>query len=623
MTTQPKTGPLTRAELQGIWESATDPSYWRPLEVAGEGNGFEAYTQAWVGLERVSQAIDRTTQAMFILPWSGQSDAPAGGGQKAQVTLQLTRTLRVDQPLILQAGTLVGEVQTDWGANPGDEGQQVVTGRRYALDLDVTFEPGQQGPLTVTATAERVGYGYNNPLVGTLTLISQPGTQFTNIDATIVGSNYPSAFVGPSFVQSVYLVALDEADAFLPDHVGQYVILSSGANAGRIGRMVGWQPPDLSQTPPTGGTVQLELSQSIQSFAGDLAGTFQVGEQLELFSGLAPTGFGRLTDAQTIGGNLYLTFSRTCGHAVTRVIGLVSGASATIDVIHAQADFVPEGMVETWTVLDWVTDWGVGVTNLDQPAGGMSPMLDELGRERNIDRSPGESDDSYRTRVSELADTVSPNAIRRALNRTIPTIPWCFREVGQTSWPGFYYDHDAYDLDLTTFAGVTTGTFAEGEKCHQVNGGAYTYGRACLDYQLGATVPGPPGALLFRGVSNVIGPGFAGGFSLLIGELSGAKVSVTAVTGGLRPADRFRLVTDYYHMRATFYVGLPPPSAGDDGFAYDDHPFGAYDATPFADFYDGAAWADGSTYRNVWNAIEKVRAGGVVWEIYQETGPCP
>ena len=79
MTIDSKQGPLSAADLQAIWESSVDDSYSQPIVLAGEGKGFEVYTQAFAQVERLSQAVDYTTQALYILPWSGQSGEPAAG----------------------------------------------------------------------------------------------------------------------------------------------------------------------------------------------------------------------------------------------------------------------------------------------------------------------------------------------------------------------------------------------------------------------------------------------------------------------------------------------------------------------------------------------------------------
>ena len=81
MTIDSLQGPLTAADLRAIWEGAVDKSYSLPLLRAGEGQGLEVYGQAWAQLARVALAIDRTTQQLYIQPWSGQSSEPASDGR--------------------------------------------------------------------------------------------------------------------------------------------------------------------------------------------------------------------------------------------------------------------------------------------------------------------------------------------------------------------------------------------------------------------------------------------------------------------------------------------------------------------------------------------------------------
>src|SRR5581483_10658353 len=139
-----KSGPLTRAEIQSVWEGSVDKGYREPFLAAGEGRGFEVWTQYFAQLERASKAIDVTTQAMFISPWSGQTNPPAAGAAKATVTLSLSRTKLLDRLLVLGKGLVyVGEQTTDAGDGGG---VTVATGRRYVLTEDLVFQPGEQGP---------------------------------------------------------------------------------------------------------------------------------------------------------------------------------------------------------------------------------------------------------------------------------------------------------------------------------------------------------------------------------------------------------------------------------------------------------------------------------------------
>lgn len=56
------------------------------------------------------------------------------------------------------------------------------------------------------------------------------------------------------------------------------------------------------------------------------------------------------------------------------------------------------------------------VTNPLAASGGMCGLLDGLGQDRGLPRNPGESDAPYKVRIRTLPDTVSPAAIRRAVN---------------------------------------------------------------------------------------------------------------------------------------------------------------------------------------------------------------
>src|SRR5581483_1502678 len=140
----PKTGPLTAAELQSVWEGASDPSYVRPLIEGGLGKGLEAWTQYFKQLARVSQAIDASTQGMYVLPASGQTAPPASGAQKATVSVSLSRGGDTSASLVLLAGTAVEEVAIAPSATNADEvgtdargavvtggGTPVRTGRRF------------------------------------------------------------------------------------------------------------------------------------------------------------------------------------------------------------------------------------------------------------------------------------------------------------------------------------------------------------------------------------------------------------------------------------------------------------------------------------------------------------
>jgi hypothetical protein len=159
-----KPGPLSKADFLAIFEGATDKAYREPLIAAGDGNGMEAWSQFFAQMERVSKAIDITTQSMFITPWSGQTNPSASGPQNATVTLTLTRTKLLQHALVLAAGTFyVDETGKDWGEN----GTEIFdSGRKYLLTQNAYFAPGDMGPIQVTRARRAPGVRLQQPAPG-------------------------------------------------------------------------------------------------------------------------------------------------------------------------------------------------------------------------------------------------------------------------------------------------------------------------------------------------------------------------------------------------------------------------------------------------------------------------
>jgi hypothetical protein len=635
-----KTGPLTREELEQVWSGASDESYRDPLQRAGEGHGFEGWTQLFAQLERSSKAIDVTTQAMFISPWSGQTNPPASGARRSTVTLTISRSGLVDRPLLLAKGQVFAEEETvDYGSTGG---VAVRTGRRYVLDEDVFFPPGVRGPQPVDAVAEFSGYGFDNPLPGTIKVLSQPGAVFENVRATVTESVVPADLTGNTRNVTT-ITAENRPDMFIPDHVGQYVMLVGGTNAGVLARVVDFGAP---QPPFQGSSAGLELLYTAIVTGG--AGTFSVGETVRISDTVpAIVAYGRVVDYRTVSGTRLLSYVLVTG-TVTNVmghafVGLTSGATATESARAWRTDLTPEAPVggvggASWRMLDWVDDWGIVVTNAASPAGGRSGMLDELGSERKVYRVADEPEEDYRARVREVADVVTPNAIRRALNRTIPGIDWCLREAG-TTYRGFFYDgdlsppsgvghgadNDSYDNDVFVVQGsnftvpfifdervelrnTTTGLiYATGYMGREENVAGFTY-RITVIRKTGAL----PASLAL---------------ATLYGMQSGA--ALTNILSGSVPstvsARRNRVYFDYEQFRGYFFVSVPNLATGAFGFAFDvtvedwgwDMP-GSYETA-----FDGYPIQASDVYRRVWQTIDQIRAGGVGWELNQNPGPCP
>ncbi len=94
-------------------------------------------------------------------------------------------------------------------------------------------------------------------------------------------------------------------------------------------------------------------------------------------------------------------------------------------------------------------DLGLLVTQPAATSGGRHGWLDAIGLDRNMGRAPGESDDSYRLRLSELPDVVSPGAINRIAARALTPlgIAWALMETREpATLIGFVWDLHAFDF---------------------------------------------------------------------------------------------------------------------------------------------------------------------------------
>lgn len=615
---------LTLADFRDAWIAATDSSYNEPFIDAGDGHGLEVMSQAHAQFERVSRAIDITTQALYTLPSSSQSNDPASGQQFASVALTFTRA-RTDNALVI-GKTIVdfGEVATDWGPNGG---VPVETGRLYTLLADLVFLPGEAGPKTVLGAATAPGWGHNNPLPGSISSIEQPGTNFYNQGASVT--------VDTTAAYRVQLVAANSPDMFVPEHIGQYVQFTAGSNLGIIARIIAFTPPNPSAG--IGSAVSLEYFLAFE--ASSITGTFVIGESLTLTSGTATISAVFQNGSRWRVGIVLQTGTLATGDTVT---GVVSGATCTVAVAIQTPVFVAESGTAAWRVLDWAADLQVSLTNPASPSGGKFGMLDGLGEEKNVLRLPGESDDDYRKRQHQVADVVTPNAIRRALTRTMGLMPYCFREVGTVLLPGFFYDRhdaggDAYDYDTLTFE---TSTALGGTPI--IPGTAFGYQDTC-EYRRA------DGTVVARGYFGSFQAGFPNltvmirksGFgttdnpvTVLAGDIiiqlhSRAYYPVSAYRPNVAlGTKRFQYLLDYADFRAFFLIGVPNIDYGEFGFVYGalpagsaNHPRSAYDV-PGSSAYDGFPADAPAFYRRIQGAVDRVRAGGVGFRLYIEDGVC-
>jgi hypothetical protein len=272
-------------------------------------------------------------------------------------------------------------------------------------------------------------------------------------------------------------------------------------------------------------------------------------------------------------------------------------------------------------------------------------VLDALGRERKIPRQTAEPDSTYRQRVAVPDDTVTPNAVKRMLNRVLTKpqgLSWCFREVGTSLLPGFFWDLDAYDYDAVVVVSPTSssGAFQPGEQVRQLlANGQVAQGHALVSYAVPSTpwVPGQAATTGIGGASPLlhavadINPQAGGAFVPglpIVGLASSAAATPTSLAGGLVPGNRFKVLLDYLRFRAYFLVDVQLGGAGDFGFGWGGAASGSgalfdyWDCAPFPCFYDGFPVTADSTYAQAYSSVDAIRAGGVYWEMDPMLGPC-
>jgi hypothetical protein len=267
-------------------------------------------------------------------------------------------------------------------------------------------------------------------------------------------------------------------------------------------------------------------------------------------------------------------------------------------------------------------------------------MLDAIGEDRGVPRHSGEPDDAYRKRVHTPADVVTPNAIRRALNRALGAIPWCFREVGGPLLPGFYFDRvdidaDYYDADTV----LCTGTVGSGSAIDPTTATGFQErveyrdadGLVKMRGWFGSLVGGVSLTFIrIDGFGSVPNPLVWASGDVVVGLSSGLVFNVTSNTPSpYALGRRYRTFLDYTDMRAFFVIGVPRFAFGEFGFAWSPlpagspaSPFSFYDSAPYLSFYDGYPVGSGDFYRRAWQAVENVRAGGVRFDLVLDDSSC-
>ncbi len=194
----------------------------------------------------------------------------------------------------------------------------------------------------------------------------------------------------------------------------------------------------------------------------------------------------------------YLTFTGGALAGLTRrITGVISETSAIVD-----AD-LPAGSATSATLLEF-EDLGITLAQPDALTDGRDPWLDGLGAERSVLRQSGEDDATYARRILTIDDTITPNAILRAVQRVLSPLGIGFtlceaRDPGPTGLGGAAADVTASDVDTMDAPGFPPDVLAYSMACGARRffvikvdqSGAGEFGNAAGDLPQPPNVPQP------------------------------------------------------------------------------------------------------------------------------------
>ncbi len=129
-----------------------------------------------------------------------------------------------------------------------------------------------------------------------------------------------------------------------------------------------------------------------------------------------------------------------------RVLSVTMGTAANIALLDGDPLIV--GSAPN-TELEEFADLGLTIVQQTAATGGKHGWLDASGQDRGVARATNESDASYRLRIQNLPDVVSPGAIYRTAARILTPLGLSF-EIKETrdpnGLPGFIWDISPFDV---------------------------------------------------------------------------------------------------------------------------------------------------------------------------------
>jgi hypothetical protein len=594
-------GIYTKDQLLAIWVSATDKSYNEPFIRKGEGNGLEAYTQGFAQYERVSRAIDNTFQSMFISSWSGQTAPSASGEKRARVSLKVNREKLFELPVVVPVELMVEEIATDHSA---DGAVEVRTGRKYAITASVAWLPGESQEQSVGAVATVPGWGHNNPDVNSIRGIVQYGK-------TLIGA---AATVESMFPREV-LTAEAGGDSFYTPHIGQYVRFTAGWNAGKVRKIGEYKGSSTVDA----GKVALD---AIMVFYGSFsAGQFAIGEEV------MDSVTGALGDVLAINGTATTLMIR-------RKEG-VYGLSGALITPSATFNFTSVDMTGMCYALGIGTITGpmdeIGHETVDQAVTGATGFLAAIvGSYAFIYPTGNVAFDGTNLIAGwtsgELIFPVSVGVDPMLVNETTQTASWeilswdddlgiaFHNEASPTLGRSGTLDELGMERKIPRVSGENDAQYSEriSKLADVVSPRAIARAATRILQPLGVSpCIREVGQLGFRGFYYDVPTNYAPKYAF-----------AWDMDFSVRPQDAWKLLLSYADFRAFMAIGVPPTGIGEFGFAYDDHPLGFFDSTPYLTFFDGYPVTTSNVLKSLWNDINQRKAGGVGFVIYSESDGC-
>lgn len=489
----------TADELLDVFRRSVPEEYWAGLQESDSYALFRALANQWAVLARAQQ---RAIEARYYLPSAMQSDEPGTEARFATGSVTLTREADAQHALVAEPGQLVLEAvgrlyvnvdRISWA--PGE--QQAVTGL-FRCDV-----PCAAGNLDHLANPDGT---LDLDLIQLFDLsrgrANINGSLLAGIPTTAQDSGVDDLFA-PEDV-GLYLRVNSSAN---PASVGQ-VRKTTGFNwpatelpvgSGRYPRQLFLD--DYPQENPLevlvwDGAVYTDETQDASTAEGDVSG----------FTGVAPSGLlvGHTRPFNSVvvrvsqpgDGDWDVTWQYWDGsswESLTQVVDPTNGWrpaavgefeiswSVPVDwaavaspgatgvspfyvralvsthtssttapllsrvVVRPYTPLVAEDQTLTWALLDY-KDRGVTIQSCEAFSGGRDDDLYLLGDERGLYRQDNETADSFRRRVTQLLDCVSPNAVLRAANRGLAPFGYQAEviDVGD-GLTGFFADEDAAD----------------------------------------------------------------------------------------------------------------------------------------------------------------------------------